>query len=163
MFYFAQLAATHVSGGAYQVDAVYPEYNGTNVKTVFEPTTTSGWGYALTIDSSVNSDEFEPCIATKPGDSNVIGVAWLDTRNSPSGSPDTLYDAYAALSTDGGSTWGTPYRLSSSSSSFSVAIDSQEYLGDWTGCAWQGGLFYYAFPSTANNENQVATIVGLNP
>jgi hypothetical protein len=61
-------------------------------------------------------------------------------------------------------TWGAVHRISSASGSTTVETEpNSEYLGDWTGCAWQNGIFYYAFPSTANGSNQVAMIAGMKP
>ena len=165
MFYFPQLASTsNSSSGANQFNAVYPNYNGTNVAIEYRSTLNGTKWSAPVILSSVAADQFEPCIAAATNGSTTIGVAWLDTRNSPTGERDTLYDAYGIVSTDGGSTWSSVYRLSSESGGTMVETEPQsQYLGDWTGCAWKGGIFYYAFPSTANSLNQVATIVGLNP
>jgi hypothetical protein len=165
MFYFPQLASTsNSSSGANQFNAVYPNYNGTNVAIEYRSTLNGIKWSAPVVLSSVAADQFEPCIAAATSGSTTIGVAWLDTRNSPAGEPDTLYDAYGIVSTDGGSTWSSVYRLSSESGGTTVETEPQsQYLGDWTGCAWKGGIFYYAFPSTANGLNQVATIVGLNP
>ncbi|MGA3350297.1 MAG: hypothetical protein ABSC33_14830 [Candidatus Sulfotelmatobacter sp.] len=165
MFYFPQLASTYnSSAAANQFNAIYPNFNGTNVAIEYRSSLNGTKWSAPLVLSSVTADQFEPCIASASSGSATIGVAWLDTRNSPAGGPDTLYDAYGIVSTDGGSTWSSVYRLSSESGGTSVETEPQsEYLGDWTGCAWKGGIFYYAFPSTANGLNQVATIVGLNP
>jgi hypothetical protein len=164
LIYFPQLASTYFSStGVNQVEAVYPSYNGGNIAINYASQTGGAWS-SPTVLSSVLADQFEPCIASEPNNTEYIGVAWLDTRNSPAGSPDSLYDAYGVYSTDGGLTWSSAYRLSLSSGSTTVETEPEsEYLGDWTGCAWQNGIFYYAFPSTANGVNQVATVVGLNP
>jgi hypothetical protein len=164
LIYFPQLASTYFSAtGVDQVEAVYPSYNGVNIAINYASETGNAWS-SPTVLSSVSADQWEPCIASEPTNTEYIGVAWLDTRNSPTESPDSLYDAYGMYSTDGGATWSPAYRLSSSSGSTTLETEPRsEYLGDWTGCAWQNGMFYYAFPSTANGINQVATVVGLNP
>jgi hypothetical protein len=164
LIYFPQLASTYfASTEVNQLEAVYPSYNGTNIVINYASQAGGAWS-APTVLSSVPADQFEPCIASMASNNQYIGVAWLDTRNSPPGAPDSLYDAYAMYSTDGGSTWSSVYRLSSTSGSTTLETEpASEYLGDWTGCAWQNGIFYYAFPSTANGMNQVATVVGLNP
>jgi hypothetical protein len=164
MFYFPQLASTYFGAtGATQTDAVFPSYNGANVEINYSASSNgTAWSTPITL-SSVPADQFEPCIATNPADTEMIGIAWLDTRNSPAGEPDTLYDAYGVTSADGGSTWSAVYRLSSTSGGTKVETEPKsQYLGDWTGCAWQNNIFYYAFPSTTDGTNQVATIVGLN-
>jgi hypothetical protein len=165
MFYFPQLASTYISStGAMHTVAVFPSDNGANVAINYaESSLGSAWSKPIIL-SSVSADQFEPCVATNPANTAAIGVAWLDTRNSPEDQPDTLYDAYGMTSADAGSTWSPVYRLSSESGRTQVETEPQsQYLGDWTGCAWQNNIFYYAFPSTANGANQVATIVGLNP
>jgi hypothetical protein len=164
MYYFSQLASSYTSAGLNQFNAVYPNFNGTNVAIEYRATQNGTKWSAPIVLSSVAADQFEPCIATASNNSSTLGVAWLDTRNSPVGQPDTLYDAYGVVSTDGGLTWSSPYRLTPESGATMVQTEPQsQYLGDWTGCAWANGILYYAFPSTANGTNQVATIVGLNP
>jgi hypothetical protein len=167
MFYFPQLASTAGS----QFNAVYPIHRGNQIQINYRSSTDSGaaWSSAVALDvapadPTATGDQFEPCIASPSPSSSTLGVAWLDTRNSPKGKPDSLYDAYSMVSTDGGATWSAVYRLSGQSSSTTVEAEpNSEYLGDWTGCAWQNGIFYYIFPSTANGTNQVAMIAGLNP
>lgn len=164
MYYFPQLASTYfTSTGTTQTEAVFPSYNGANVAINYSVSSNgTTWSTPITL-SGVSADQFEPCIATNPANTEMIGVAWLDTRNSPAGQPDTLYDAYGIASADGGTTWSPVYRLSSASGGTEVETEpDSQYLGDWTGCAWQNNIFYYAFPSTANGLDQVATIVGLN-
>ncbi len=165
MFYFPQLASTYFSSTSItQTEAVFPSSKGAKIAINYSASSNGTvWSKPILL-SSVAADQFEPCIATNPGNTEMIGVAWLDTRNSPVGQPDNLYDAYGITSADGGSTWSAVYRLSSASGGTKVETEpDSQYLGDWTGCAWQNNIFYYAFPSTANGSNQVATIVGLNP
>jgi len=167
MFYFPQLSSTAGS----QFNAVYPIHSGNQIQINYRSSTNSGavWSSAVALDvapadPTATGDQFEACISSPSPSSSTLGVAWLDTRNSPKGKPDTLYDAYAIVSTDGGSTWSSVYRLSTQSSSTTVETGPHsEYLGDWTGCAWQNGIFYYVFPSTANGTNQVAMIGGVYP
>jgi hypothetical protein len=165
MFYFPQLASTYFnSTGTTQTEAVFPSDNGVDVAINYTASSNGTTWSKPIILSSVSADQFEPCIAANPANTEMIGVAWLDTRNSPVGQPDSLYDAYGMTSADGGSSWSSVYRLSSASGRTKVETEPQsQYLGDWTGCAWQNNIFYYAFPSTASGANQVATIVGLNP
>ncbi len=174
MYYFPQLAST--SGP--QFNAVYPNYVTANkqIAIYLASGTDAGGSWttvapldslaadSVTTDPTATGDQFEPCIASASPSSSILGVAWLDTRNSPKGKPDTLYDAYGMFSTDGGTNWSMPYQLSTASSSTTVETEpNSEYLGDWTGCTWQNGIFYYAFPSTANGSHQQAMIAGLNP
>lgn len=166
MFYFPQLTTTYSSTSGQKFHAVYPNYNGTNVHIQYRNSTDGVTWSSPLIVSNVSADQFEPCIASQSQSSNTIGIAWLDTRNSPTGSPDTLYDAYAIVSLDGGSTFSSVYRLSSTSSSTSVETKpNAEYLGDWTGCAWSndGTYFYFAYPNTTGGTNQVGTVVALSP
>jgi hypothetical protein len=165
VFYFPQVARTHFSSTATtQTEAVFPSYKSPNIAINYSASSNgTTWSKPIVL-SRVAADQFEPCIAANPANTEMIGVAWLDTRNSAPGLPDTLYDAYGITSADGGSTWSAAYRLSSSSGGTKVeTAPNSQYLGDWTGCAWQNNIFYFAYPSTANGINQLATIVGLNP
>lgn len=165
MFYFPQVASTYFNSTATtQTEAVFPSYKSPNIAINYSASSNgTTWSRPIVL-SSVAADQFEPCIAANPANTEMLGVAWLDTRNSPPSLPDTLYDAYGVTSPDGGSTWSAAYRLSSLSGGTEVETEpNSQYLGDWTGCAWQNNIFYFAYPSTANGINQVATIVGLNP
>jgi hypothetical protein len=165
MFYFLQPASSYNSStGTQAYEAVFPNYNGANVAVNYSSSSDGVTWSAPVALSPVTADQFEPCIAVNPSNTQAIGVAWLDTRNSPAGAPNTLYDAYGMTSADGGATWSAATRLSAASGGTEVETEpASQYLGDWTGCAWSNAIFYYAFPSTANGTNQVATIVGLNP
>lgn len=170
MYYFPQLASTYSISTGQQFQAVYPNYVSKQVSIYYSSSPDgSTWSApeaisALAGDTTATGDQFEPCIASPSQTSSMIGVSWLDTRNSPSHKPDTLYDAYGTISQDGGMTWGAVQRLSTASGGTTVETEpNSEYLGDWTGCAWQNGTFYYAFPSTANGSHQVATVGGMKP
>jgi hypothetical protein len=164
MYYFPQLASTFSTSAGQAFHAVYPNYNGTHVAVNYSFSPDGKTWSSPVVLSSVSADQFEPCISSPSQSSSMLGVAWLDTRNSPTGKPDSVYDAYGIASSDGGATWSSVYRLSAQSGSPTVETKpNSQYLGDWTGCAWQNGIFYYAFPSTANGSHQVAMIAGLNP
>jgi hypothetical protein len=165
VFYFPQIASTYFSSTATrQTEAVFPSYQSPNIAIHYSASSNGTTWRKPIVLSKVAADQFEPCLAANPANTEMIGIAWLDTRNSPPGLPDTLYDAYGITSADGGSTWSAAYRLSSSSGGTKVeTAPNSQYLGDWTGCAWQNNIFYFAYPSTANGINQLATIVGLNP
>jgi len=165
MFYYPNIVATEV-GSVQTLFAVYADYNGGQVSTELRYSTNKGatWSGGTFLAPKSGSDQFEPTIAANLNTLGEIGVAWLDTRNSPSGSPDTLFDAYGMVSMNGGSTWGSLERLSTSSGNTSVTpVSGYAYLGDWLGSAFENNLFYVVFPSTANGHHQVGMIVGLNP
>lgn len=165
MFYYPQIAVGMV-GTTQTLFAVYPDYNGGQVSTTLRTSSNNGsnWSGPTYLAAKSGSDQFEPNIAVNPSNLSEIGIGWLDTRASPSGSPDTLYDAYALVSTNGGATWGSLYRLSSASGNPSVTpVSGYAYLGDWSGLTFLNDYLYMVFPSTANGKHQVAMIAGLNP
>lgn len=112
-----------------------------------------------------SDDEIQPCIAT---DGTNIGVAWTDTRNSPSTDLDRNYDVYASTSTDGGTTWSSHYRISTKKSDSSLTFQP-DGVGDYNGCTWQGGIFYTTWSDNSNgtwtstNKGGQMMIGGLNP
>ncbi|HEY1960915.1 MAG TPA: sialidase family protein [Rhizomicrobium sp.] len=87
------------------------------------------WGTPVGI-ATTNHDQFFPWISVSAG--GVIGASWLDRRKDPS---NHNYDAFAAVSTDGGATFGTNARLSTVSSD----PGSASRMGEYTGNAWTNG------------------------
>ncbi len=165
MFYYPNIAATKV-GTTQTLFAVYPEYSGSQVSTELRYSTNKGatWSSGTLLAAKSGSDQFEPSIAADQVNAGTIGVAWLDTRNSLTGSPDTLFDAYGMTSSNGGSTWSALTRFSLSSGGISVTpVSGYAYLGDWIGSAFLNGYFFVAFPSTANGHHQVGMYAGFNP
>jgi hypothetical protein len=55
-----------------------------------------------------------------------VDVAYMNGINSPSGSPNRMYDLYRISSTDCGLTWSSPERVSDVSS-----IADKEFVGDY--------------------------------
>lgn len=148
MFYYPQIAVG-MAGTTQTLFAVYPDYNGSQVLTTIRTSSNNGssWSDPTYLAAQSGSDQFEPNIAVNPSNLGEIGVGWLDTRNSPSGSPDTLYDAYALVSTDGGSGWGSLFRLSWVSGKPSVTpVSGYAYLGDWSGLTFLKRPFVHGLP-----------------
>lgn len=92
----------------------------------------------------------------------VVGATWLDRRLDPN---NVNYDAFAAISTDGGATFGTSVRLSKiSSNPFNDGFDGK-FLGDYAGNVWDAGKqkLFTSWPDTRNGTNAQDEIGGLKP
>lgn len=172
MFYYPELAVTNSVATGRVFHAVYPNHAASGKISInyrlgtLDGSTFTGPTVLSTVagDTGATGDQFEPCIAAS---GQKIGIAWLDTRNSPTGQPDSVYDAFAMTATvsEGGGgpqiAYGTVHQLSTENNGTMVETKANsEYLGDWTGCGWQSGTFYYVFPSTTSGH-QVAMIAGL--
>ena len=87
-----------------------------------------------------------------------VGVSWLDRRNDPA---NLSYQPFAAVSTDGGKTFGTNWELTSAFSNPLNDGSSGRYLGDYTGNVWVGGTLYAVWMDTSNGLSSQDVIGGL--
>lgn len=77
-------------------------------------------------------DQFFPWISVSP--TGLVGVSWLDRRNDPA---NVNYQAFAAISTDGGKTFPSSIRLTKSFSDPNQNGYPQDlWMGDYTGNTW---------------------------
>jgi Neuraminidase (sialidase) len=92
----------------------------------------------------------------------LVGATWLDRSLDPA---NVNYDAFAAVSTDGGANFGTNYRLSTASSNpFDDGFDGS-FMGDYVGNAWDAGKqkLLMSWPDTRNGANAQDDVGGLIP
>lgn len=100
-------------------------------------------------------DQFFPWISVSPN--GAVGVTWLDRRNDPA---NVSYDAFAAVSTDGGHTFAN-YQLSAKPSNPKNDGYGGNFMGDYTQNAWAGKFLYAAWPDTSNGKTAQDMIGGV--
>jgi len=88
----------------------------------------------------------------------AVGVSWLDRRNDPA---NLSYQPFAAVSTDGGKTFGTNWELSSAFSNPLNDGSGGHYLGDYTSNVWVGSTLYAVWMDTSNGLSSQDVIGGL--
>jgi hypothetical protein len=81
----------------------------------------------------------------------LVRVSWLDRRNDPA---DVKYQAFAAISTDGGQTFPN-MQLTKAFSNPDQSGDPN-WMGDYTGNTWAGGDFIAAWMDSSNDVDVVA-------
>jgi hypothetical protein len=106
----------------------------------------STWEKPVWVASPYTNDEFFPGLAVS--ETGVVGVSWLDRRNDPH---DVFYQPFAAVSTDGGKSFGTNYQLARPRSN---PYYSSYSMGDYTGNAWAGKTLFVTWPDTRNQAMQ---------
>jgi hypothetical protein len=106
--------------------------------------------------STATHDQFFPWLSVSA--SGVVGVSWLDRRNDPA---NLSYQAFAAVSTDGGASFGTNWQLTSAFSNPNNDGSGGSYMGDYTGNTWVGNTLYAAWMDTSNGVTSQDVIGGL--
>ncbi|HTA23578.1 MAG TPA: hypothetical protein VK763_08605 [Terriglobales bacterium] len=106
--------------------------------------------------ASETHDQFFPWISVSP--TGLVGVSWFDRRNDPA---NVDYQAYAAISSDGGETFQQNVQLTTA---FSNPDDNgyDGILGDYAGNTWDGpNYFVAAWMDTSNGVNSQDYIGGI--
>ncbi|MBV8800302.1 MAG: exo-alpha-sialidase [Alphaproteobacteria bacterium] len=151
-------AQTH--GRLYVMDY---DWNGTYMQERVSSSGDGGATWSAPVAVTPNSDkhdQFFEWINVSP--SGVLGATWLDRSLDPN---NINYDAFAATSVDGGATFGTNYRLSTTSSNpFNDGFGSM-FMGDYTGNAWDAGkpTLFMSWPDTRTGSATQDEIGGLRP
>jgi hypothetical protein len=104
------------------------------------------WGKPVEVAGLNRNDQFFPGLSVSSD--GIVGLSWLDRRNDPQ---DVSYQPFAAISTDGGKSFGKNFRLARY---LSNPYYSFGYMGDYTGNAWAGTTLYYTWPDTRNGIMQ---------
>jgi hypothetical protein len=109
-------------------------------------------------DSSPAGDQFWPWIEVDQ--EGRLHLLYLDTRHTVQndGVQHGMFDAYYALSVDGGASF-TEYRLTPASFDSYYAGGSSQFLGDYLGLAVGGDYVYPCYPSTQNGNPDIFTNV----
>ena len=92
-------------------------------------------------------------------DSGQVGVSWLDRRNDPS---NVSYEAFAAVSSDGGASFGTNIQVASvPSNPFNDGFGGG-FMGDYTGNSWyHNRRLYISWMDTRNGVDAQDEVGGI--
>jgi Neuraminidase (sialidase) len=100
-------------------------------------------------------DQFFPSLSVSP--TGKVGVSWLDRRNDPK---NVDYQAFAAISTDGGKTFPNT-QLTKAFSDPDTNGTGNNWMGDYTGNTWAGGKFIVAWMDSSNGVDMQEVIGGV--
>jgi hypothetical protein len=104
--------------------------------------------------ASDTHDQFFPSLSVSP--TGLVGVSWLDRRNNPA---NIDYQAFAAISTDGGLTF--PNTQLTKAFSNPNQSGSPNWMGDYTGNTWAGGDFIAAWMDSSNGVDMQEVVGGI--
>ena len=111
------------------------------------------WSKPVPVAPKQTHDQFFPWLSVSP--TGLIGVSWLDRRNDPA---NIDYQAFAAISTDGGQSFAPNIQLTTA---FSDPNNSgyPGWMGNRTGNTWAASNFIAAWMDSSNGVN-MQTVVG---
>ena len=99
-------------------------------------------------------DQFFPTVSVSP--TGLVGVSWLDRRNDPANHD---YQAFAAISTDGGKTFPNTQLTDAFSDPDKSGADN--WMGDYMGNTWVGNKFIAAWMDSSNGVDMQEVIGGI--
>ena len=100
-------------------------------------------------------DQFFPSLSVSP--TGLVGVSWLDRRNDPN---NIDYQAFAAISTDGGRTFPNT-QLTQAFSNPDNNGTGNNWMGDYTGNIWAGNDFIAAWMDSSNGVDMQEVVGGV--
>ena len=102
-------------------------------------------------------DQFFPWLSVSP--TGLVGVSWLDRRNDPA---NIDYQAYAAISSDGGQSFQPNVQLTTAFSNPDVnGYSENDWMGNYTGNTWDGpNYFIAAWMDSSTNNYDMQDVVG---
>jgi hypothetical protein len=115
------------------------EWTGTQMRVITIHSTDGGTTWSKPVPVAPRGethDQFFPWISVSP--TGLVGVSWLDRRNDPA---NISYQAYAAISSDGGESFQPNVQLTTA---FSNPDNSGYFLGDYAGNTWDGPDYFVA-------------------
>jgi hypothetical protein len=101
-------------------------------------------------------DQFFPALSVSPA--GLVGVSWLDRRNDPG---DIDYQAFAAISTDGGQSFQPKWQLTTAFSNPKTNGTGNNWMGDYTGSTWAGQDFIAAWMDSSNGIDMQEVVGGI--
>jgi len=113
----------------------------------------STWSKPVPVAPGITHDQFLPWISVSP--TGLVGVSWLDRRNDPA---NIDYQAYAAISTDGGESFQTNVQLTTGFSDPNAMMGSS--IGSYTGNTWDGPNYFLAAWMDNSNTEYLQDYVG---
>jgi hypothetical protein len=101
-------------------------------------------------------DEFFPWLSVSSG--GLVGVSWLDRRDDPF---NVSYEAFAAVSSDGGASFPNLQIASAASSPKNDGFNGT-FMGDYTGSVWNaaGAALYASWMDSRNGTNMQDEVGG---
>jgi BNR/Asp-box repeat len=101
-------------------------------------------------------DQFFPSISVSSR--GKVGVSWLDRRNDPN---DVDYQAFAAISEDGGQSFSSNWQLTTAFSNPKNNGTGNNWMGDYTGNTWAGETFNAAWMDSSNGVDMQEVVGGV--
>jgi hypothetical protein len=105
---------------------------------------------------SATHDQFFPSISVSS--TGQVGVSWLDRRNDPA---NIDYQAFAAISDDGGKTFHKNWQLTQAFSNPNTNGTGNNWMGDYTGNTWAGPDFIAAWMDSSNGVDMQEVVGGI--
>jgi hypothetical protein len=107
--------------------------------------------------ASDTHDQFFPWLSVS--NTGLVGVSWLDRRNDPA---NIDYQAFAAISTDGGLSFQPNVQLTTAFSNPNVnGYVNNDWMGDYTGNTWAGPDFVAAWMDSSNGVDMQDLVGGI--
>ena len=104
--------------------------------------------------ASATHDQIFPAISVSP--TGLVGVSWLDRRNDPA---NLSYQAFAAISTDGGRTF--PNTQLTTAFSNPDTNGAGGWMGNYAGNTWAGNDFIAAWMDSSNGVDMQEEVGGI--
>ncbi|MBZ5574642.1 MAG: glycoside hydrolase, partial [Acidobacteriia bacterium] len=104
---------------------------------------------------SETHDQFFPWLSVSPA--GLVGVSWMDRRNDPN---NVEYQPFAAISRDGGQSFGPNVQLSTGFSDPNRGGEGNGWIGDYTGNTWAGPDYFVAAWMDNSNSTYMEDVVG---
>ena len=107
------------------------------------------WKVHTVAPSTVTHDMFFPWINVSSHGN--VGASWMDRRNDPA---NINYEAFSAVSTNGGTLFGPNLDLSAAPSNPFNDGFGGFFIGDYTGNAWAGSTLFVTYTDTTTGIDQ---------
>jgi hypothetical protein len=115
------------------------------------------WAKAVPVaPPSETHDQFFPWLSVSS--TGLVGVSWMDRRNDPA---NTNYQAFAAISRDGGRSFGPNVQLTTGFSDPNRGGEGGGWIGDYTGSTWAGPDFIAAWMDNSETPSMVDVVGGI--
>jgi BNR/Asp-box repeat len=139
--------------------SVMYNWTGTHLEVVVVRSTDGGdtWSKpVLVAPASETHDQLFPWLSVSP--TGLVGVSWLDRRNDPA---NIDYQAFAAISTDGGESFQPNVVLTQSfSNPNNNGFIDNLWMGGYTGNTWDGPNYFVAAWMDSSNGVDMQEEVG---